>query len=66
VPDVGASSVQPNSHAATITESLGASSEAASEEEEVQGNQEIGTDVVEDSQSGESKKNVSARCSNRC
>ncbi|MCI85923.1 hypothetical protein A2U01_0107202, partial [Trifolium medium] len=41
--DVGTSSVQLNSHAATITESFGDSSEseAASEEEEVQGNQEI-------------------------
>ncbi|MCI97396.1 hypothetical protein A2U01_0118697, partial [Trifolium medium] len=42
----------------TITESFGDSSDsegATEEEEEAQGNQEIGTDVVEDSQSGERK-----------
>ncbi|MCI78450.1 hypothetical protein A2U01_0099720, partial [Trifolium medium] len=41
----------------TITESFGDSSdsEGATEEEEAQGNQEIGTVVVEDSQSGERK-----------
>ncbi|MCI67785.1 hypothetical protein A2U01_0089044, partial [Trifolium medium] len=62
VPDVGASFIQPNSHAAIITEPFDDSSksETASEEEEVQGNQEIDTDVVEVSQVGESKKNVVA------
>ncbi|MCH99270.1 hypothetical protein A2U01_0020282, partial [Trifolium medium] len=62
--DVGASSVQPNPNAATITESLGdgSNSEAATEEEVEQEDvaKEKSVDVVEDSQSEESvEKTVS-------
>ncbi|MCI53716.1 hypothetical protein A2U01_0074963, partial [Trifolium medium] len=62
--DVGASSVQPNPNAATITESFGygSDSEAATEEEVEQkdGAKEKSADDVEDSQSEESlEKSVS-------